>query len=189
MGFFEADGCFSINNRGEIRFDLYQHTFDVALLFKIKTYLQCGNVYTPKGKTTSTFTIYGVKHFKFILYPIFNNRILSDYKFNQFKKVCESINLTCTKGKHKSRAWLNGFIDGDGSFFVSVSEAQVMAVLNLGQKQPEVLSIIALVFFNNTVRVNGHNYSILRFNCTSISYINKFIVLPFLTRKNISFKR
>jgi len=201
VGFYEADGCFSINNRGEIRFELYQQTLDVKLLYNIKTYLQCGSVYSriKSNSNTSTFSIQSIKHFKSILYPIFNNKILSDAKFNQFKAICDlpSINLPANKGIHKNKAWLTGFIDGDGSFFVSYNSKykQILACLSIDQKNPEVLKLINNFFFNDTLKVYSYDnigikkatYSYLRINCKSLSTIKNIITCPLLTRKSISY--
>jgi hypothetical protein len=107
VGFFEADGCFSINNIGDIRFELYQHSLDVQLLYNLKTYLQCGSVYSREN--ISTYSVQSIKHFKTILYPIFNNKILSEVKFNQFKSICDlpSVNLPAVRGEVLStnKAW------------------------------------------------------------------------------------
>lgn len=200
VGFFEADGCFSINNRGEIRFELYQQTLDVQLLYNIKTYLQCGSVYSrnKSNSNTSTYSVQSIKHFKSIIYPIFNKKILSDVKFNQFKAICDlpSVNLPAIKGEHNNKAWLTGFIDGDGSFFVSSSQhLQILAYLSIGQKNPEVLNLINKYYFKNTLKVYSYDniglkkssYSYLRISCKSISTIKNIITCPLLTRKSISF--
>lgn len=194
VGFYEADGCFSINNRGELHFELYQHSNDVDLLYKIKTFLQCGTVSTRKDRNISVFHVYSIKQFKTILYPIFNNKILSDYKFKQFKKICDLANLPAIKGNHNNNAWLIGFIDGDGSFFTSITEKQISAVFSLGQKNQEILHIINNNYFNNHGKVNGGNinkriYYILRFSCKSLTWVNKFMLFPLLTRKRISYNK
>jgi len=104
VGFFESDGCFSINNRGEPVFEIYQHNNDIDLLYKIKTFLQCGQVFSKKNFYISSYIIFNKKQFITIIYPIFNNKILSEYKFLQFKKVCELLNLPAIKGNHNNKA-------------------------------------------------------------------------------------
>lgn len=197
VGFFEADGCFSINHRGEIRFDLYQHSVDVGVLTDIKTRLSCGNIHSRQSRDMSTFTIYGIKQFTTTLYPIFNNRILSDYKFKQFKAVCDIAGLDAIKGTHNSFSWLTGFIDGDGSFFLSVTDKQIQAIFSIGQKEREVLDIINLKFFSNQGTVNGGDnigkkhatYFILRFICSNTSFVDSFMKFTLLTKKQVAFKQ
>ena len=124
---------------------------------------------------------------------------MSDIKFNQFKAICDlpSVNLPAIKGEHKNEAWLTGFIDGDGSFFVSHNSntLQTSAYLSIGQKYPEILNIINKNFFKNTLKVYSYDnigqkkstYSYLRFSCTSLSKIKNIVTCPLLTRKSISY--
>lgn len=195
VGCYEADGCFSINLRGEFRFDLYQHSIDADLLAYIKTRLQCGNVHKRSNRDMCIYTVYSIKHFISILYPIFNKKILSEVKFNQFKKVCEKAGLVAERGDHSHLAWLTGFIDGDGSFFLSITDSQISAIFSLGQKEREILDIICSKFFKNRVNVNGGSgigarkstYYILRMSCRSLEFVNSFMQYNLLTKKRLDY--
>jgi hypothetical protein len=103
-------------------------------------------------------------------------------------------NLPAVKGNHNNPAWLIGFIDGDGSFFTSITEKQISAAFSLGQKNQEILHIINNNYFDNHGKVNGGNinkriYYILRFSCKSLTWVNKFMSFPLLTRKRISYNK
>jgi hypothetical protein len=199
VGLFEADGCFSVNHKGEIRFDLYQHSLDVGLLYQIKTRLLCGYVHTNSNKSVdkliSTYTVYSIKHFK-ILYPIFNQRILSEYKYNQFKKICDIVGVEAIRGDHNHLSWLTGFTDGKGSFFIDNTEKQITANYSLSQKKREVLDIIKIKYFENWDSINDvekigskHNeYYILRFICTNMEFVNSFMKYRLLTKKRLDFE-
>jgi len=92
---------------------------------------------------------------------------------------------------------LTGFIDGDGSFYVSISPRQISARFSLGQKNREILDIINNNFFNNVGKVNGglnigkkqSTYYILCFYCSKTVFVDNFMKFPLATKKRIAFTR
>ena len=145
----------------------------------------------------STYTTASGKHFINILYPIFNSRILSEYKFQQFAKVCALYGLEAQRGIHTNPAWLTGFIDGDGSFFVSITPKQISAKFSLGQKKREILDIINERYFKGIGTVNGGDdigsnnatYYILCFYCNNSAFVRSFMPYDLATRKRVSFHK
>lgn len=166
-------------------------------MYNIKTRLQCGVVHSRNNRALATYSVFSGKQFIDILYPIFNHRILSEYKFEQFKKVCDIYGLSAQRGQHSNFAWLAGFIDGDGSFYVSISPRQISARFSLGQKLREILDIINNNFFGNAGKVNGGDnigqkkatYYILCFYCNKTAFVDSFMKFPLATKKRIAFAR
>jgi hypothetical protein len=105
VGFFEANGCFSINIFNEIQFEIFLNNQDKDLLYKIKTYIQSGIVFSPPNSNISTLIIKRPSELISKIYPILNGKILSEYKYKQFQRVCDLQGLPpAVRGNHKDPA-------------------------------------------------------------------------------------
>lgn len=142
IGFTEGDGSFVITN-GKSLFSIHLHLVDLPLLYKIKTELNMGNVYTNKN---SCIFIVKAKKEVYNLINIFNGNLYLNKRkllfanwvnnFNQKNNLAIEILKTDFKPSLFDN-WLAGFIDAEGSFLVSVSKTKIIQRFVLSQKDAE----------------------------------------------------
>jgi len=88
-------------------------------------------------------------------------------------------------------------IDGDGSFFVSVTPKQISARFSIGQKKREIIDIINEKYFKGLGKVNGGDnigarkatYFIICFYCNNYDFVRSFMSHNLVTRKRLSFNK
>lgn len=143
IGFAEGDGSFVVTG-GKSVFSIHLHIVDLPLLYKIQTELNMGNVYF---KDNSATLIIKAKKDVATLIDIFNGNIFLNKRKIQFAKWVENYNLknkTNVKLNQKNEfyptlnhGWLSGFVDAEGSFFVSVSKNRIVQRFSIAQKEAE----------------------------------------------------
>ena len=142
IGFAEGDGSFVVTG-GKSVFSIHLHIVDLPLLYKIQTELNMGNVYF---KDNSATLIIKAKKDVATLIDIFNGNIFLNKRKIQFAKWVENYNLknkTNVKLKKNefyptlNHGWLSGFVDAEGSFFVSVSKNRIVQRFSIAQKEAE----------------------------------------------------
>ena len=142
IGFSEGDGSFVVTGGNSV-FSIYLHIVDLPLLYKIQTELNMGNVYF---KDNSATLIIKAKKDVATLIKIFNGNIFLYKRKIQFAKWLDNYNLknkTSIKLKQNefcptlNHGWLSGFVDAEGSFFVSVSTNRVVQRFSIAQKDAE----------------------------------------------------
>lgn len=130
IGFFEAEGCFLYwKDRNGERFGIEITQKDPLLMYKIRTGLGFGKVIQYK-KNETVYWRYYVNDFsnlvRFIL--LFNGNLITDRKNQKFLKWVENFNkvkktnyIIQPKSCRVSfeTAWLSGFLEGEGGFWVS----------------------------------------------------------------------
>nr|YP_636261.1 putative site-specific DNA endonuclease [Tupiella akineta]AAV80683.1 putative site-specific DNA endonuclease [Tupiella akineta] len=135
IGFFEAEGSFLVwpNGRSGNRFGIDITQKDPGLIYKIRTRLGFGKVVdcTKKGNLpSSTLRFYVNKRIDLErLILLFNGNLITEKKRNQFANWIHLINLQYgttyyvlpikQKFFFLNNAWLSGFLEGDGGFWVS----------------------------------------------------------------------
>jgi hypothetical protein len=143
IGFSEGDGCFLVTG-GQSIFSIHLHLADLPLLYFIQNQLNMGNVFLSKN--SASFVIKAKKDVHTLI-AIFNGNIFLLKKQLQFEKWVINYNLkNKTNIEIKSNqfkptlndGWLAGFIDAEGSFFVSVCKNRIVQRFALGQKDAEL---------------------------------------------------
>ena len=122
-GLVDGDGCFYINKKKEISFELTTSILDSALLYHIQTQLKGGSV---QRRTGSKSIRYRVKK-KTIIQNIVlrcNGRLQHPSRLIQFKHACALLKIKfqpSPKQIHSNNRYLGGLIDSDGTLTISVS--------------------------------------------------------------------
>ena len=179
IGFAEGDGSFVVT-RGNSVFSIHLHIVDLPLLYKIQTELNMGNVYF---KDNSATLIIKAKKDIATLIEIFNGNIFLDKRKIQFEKWVDNYNLknkTSIKLKQNefwpalNHGWLSGFVDAEGSFFVSVSKNRIVLRFSIAQKnaEPEFFYLKELLKGNYELR---KNYSRIVVNFYALDIIKDYL--------------
>ena len=143
IGFVEGDGSFVITG-GKCVFSIHLHIVDLPLLYLIQNQLNMGNVYF--NKNSATFIIKANKDIATII-EIFNGNLFLQKRILQFTRWVDNYNLknkTNIEIKQNqfypslSHGWLSGFIDAEGSFFVSISKNRIVQRFALAQKDAKI---------------------------------------------------
>ena len=142
IGFAEGDGSFVVTG-GKCVFSIHLHVVDLPLLYKIQTWLNMGNVYFKYN--SATLIIKANKDIATLI-EIFNGNIFINKRKIQFAKWVDNYNLknqTNIQIKQNkfyptlNHGWLSGFVDAEGSLFVSVSKNRVVQRFSIAQKDAE----------------------------------------------------
>lgn len=179
IGFAEGNGSFVITN-GKSLFYIHLHLVDLPLLYKIKTELNIGNVYTNNN---SCIFIVKAKKEVYNLINIFNgNLYLNKRKLlfanwvNNFNKK-NNLAIEILKTDFKPSLfdnWLAGFIDAEGSFLVSVSKKKIIQRFVLVEKDAEV------EFMYLSLLLNGYTEKLKNNDRLVINFENLNIILEYL---------
>lgn len=179
IGFAEGDGSFVVTGGNSV-FSIHLHIVDLPLLYKIQTELNMGNVYF---KDNSATLIIKAKKDVATLIEIFKGNIFLDKRKIQFAKWVDNYNLknqTSIKLKKNefsptlNHGWLSGFVDAEGSFFVSVSKNRVVQRFSITQKdaEPEFFYLKELLKGNYELR---KNYSRIVLNFYALDLIIDYL--------------
>nr|YP_009538405.1 hypothetical protein Capsosi_063 [Capsosiphon fulvescens]AWX64094.1 hypothetical protein Capsosi_063 [Capsosiphon fulvescens] len=122
-GLIDGTGCFYINKKNEISFELTAHITDARIVYDIKNKLKAGSV---KLRSGSNNIRYRVKQHAIILDIVnrINGKVRNSIRGNQFKKVCQLLNTTYIPPVSlvKSDLYLAGLFDADGTININVSK-------------------------------------------------------------------
>jgi len=109
IGFTEGDGNFHINNRGYLEFKITQSSSDAQVLFYIKKFLGFGSVsLQDRMNKTHLFRVRDQNNVRKLIY-IFNGKLLTDKKRNQFAAWVNGYNKKF-KGTTLQYGWFWGWI-------------------------------------------------------------------------------
>jgi hypothetical protein len=134
IGFSEGDGGFYTYNENTFMFKIRQK--ESKILYTIQNFFKFGSVF----KSQDGYYTYNVgsKNDLLTLIYIFNGKLLLEKKNNDFKNFVYAFNKyhnyniiikapldinNLEKDWLLSNAWLSGFVDADGSFFIKLSKA------------------------------------------------------------------
>lgn len=135
IGFTEGEGCFVVNNRGDLAFIITQTTTDIGVLYYIKETLGFGKVISQSIKT-SRYVTQSKKEVEIII-TLFNGNTVLPTTRVKLKKFIEGFNVWASKGKIKlepirainnlilpnlNNSWLAGFTDAEGCFTCSINQ-------------------------------------------------------------------
>lgn len=227
IGFFEAEGSFlqwPQNQSQKLRFGIEITQKDPKLMYKIRTRLGFGRVvvWTRETNQYARYYIHDAKNLERIIY-LLNGNLVTDKKRNQFQTWLTRLNQQRQNQSKRlypeidfqfnpsfdETAWLAGFLEGDGGFWVS-PHSIVRTNKDLSQNfslrmkfylTQEDLIIVKLIaehfgFFETNISQirNGHSNKLYyRFETNSLQvhlklldYLNQF---PFLGKRSIQLTR
>ena len=124
-GLVDGDGCFYINKKNEISFELTTHIIDSRVLYNVKHTLKGGSV---KLRSGSKSIRYRVKKHAIICDIILrlNGKLQNPNRLNQLQKVCQQLNIyyqSPPKRIASDNSYLSGLIDSDGTISISISHS------------------------------------------------------------------
>jgi hypothetical protein len=147
-GLIEGDGSIYIpdNNKNACMIVIVFNSKDLPLALKIQDVLGIGNIYKRKGKNANTYVISNTKGLIKIINLI--NGKMRTPKIEQLYKLIDRINsinynivkLPLDSSTLESNAWLAGFIEADGCFYIRYSQnkhtktKKIACMLELAQK-------------------------------------------------------
>lgn len=149
-GLIEGDGCIYVpkSTKSASIISIAFNSKDLPLALKIQSVLSIGNLYKMKGKNCYSLSISSIQGLKIIVSLINGN--MRTPKIKQLYKLINRINEKLNCGLNKlpvdksdlgSNAWLSGFLDADGCFYVRNSQnkhtktKKIACMLELAQKR------------------------------------------------------
>lgn len=206
VGFTEAEGCFIVNNRGDLCFVITQSTSDINVLYYIQETLAFGKVISQSEKT-SRYVTQNKKEIEIII-SLFNGNLVLPSRQKKFDLFIRGFNSWVTKGRIRlepvniknnfilpslNNSWLAGFTDGEGYFSCSIGDKKFSFNFSIAQKGENnliKLEQLCLLFKGGKVskhwvkdvyeyRINGIKYC-----CNVFSYFDKY---KLYTKKFLSY--
>lgn len=215
IGFVEGDGGLHVYN-GSFIFGITQS--EESILQEIKSVLGFGKVYFDPSVNSYRYRVTNESEI-LILANLFNGRFATKNKIEQLKKWIECLNKNSEVIVHNPNpfiptlndAWLSGFTDAEGCFYVSVvkQKAKIEALdseggvvvkvysrvrirFNLDQKEELILLHIKNLFgvgsVNTTSDPGVFKYSNGSFKANSVT-VDYFKSFPLKTKKQIAFHK
>lgn len=122
-GIIDGYGCFYINKKNEISFELITPIRDSRIIYNVKNKLKAGTV---KLRSGSLSTRYRVKHRSTIIDIIHkvNGKLYNSARLKNFKQVCTLLNINIISPSliQIENAYLAGLLDSIGTIAISVSK-------------------------------------------------------------------
>ena len=216
-GLIEGDGCIYIPKSliGAAKVIILFNSKDLPLALLVQKALKCGNITKVKGKNAYELTIGNLEGLKIVVN--FINGYMRTPKILKLYELIDWINLKIkNKGKYDSsllnklpldnsslasNAWLAGFIEADGCFYVRITKNKncathkVACLLELAQKTSEgrpMLEIMTKIGEFLSVSVTFRDKSNQYWVRTSSFTSNKILVLylkkyPIFSSKHLDF--
>ncbi len=166
-GLIEGDGSIYIpkKNKNASMITIAFNSKDLPLILTINKTLKIGNIYKIKGKNAYSYTISDIKGLVKLVNLI--NGFMRTPKVVQLYKLIDLLNNKNNYNIYKlpldnslidSNAWLSGFLEADGCFFIRITQnkhcstntKKIACLLELAQKttnlnNDELLSIMTLI--------------------------------------------
>jgi len=207
IGFTEGEGCFVVNNRGDLAFIITQSSTDIGVLYHIKDTLGFGKVISQSVKT-SRYLTQSKKEIEIII-SLFNGNTVLPSRQKQLVNFINGFNLWVKKGKIRletiqvinkvilpslNNSWLAGFTDGEGCFTCSINEKKGFSYnYSVAQKGENNLLILKelIKLFNGGIVSNHYVKDVYEYRiagvklCSNIfPYFDKYTLI---TKKSISY--
>lgn len=145
-GLIEGDGCIYVPKTGAATITIAFNSKDLPLPLLIQKEIGHGNIYKVKGKNAYTYVVSNLDGLTIIANHI--NGHMRTHKISSLHKLIDWINLKYNAHKKtnvqlipekfrldnsclSSNAWLAGFIESDGCFYVRVSKNNICATYKI----------------------------------------------------------
>ena len=167
-GLIDGDGCFLISKAGyaslEITVDIPPHRGGISTpagvdirderALRLIQHHYSGSVKYRVNNTSIRYRLHNKLGLITLINDI-NGEIRNPIRLIQLAKICNLYNIILkdTKPLTKNNAWLSGFFDADGTITINSTNNQLS--ISIGQKDPELLHLIASLFNGYVYPDNG----------------------------------
>ena len=207
IGFSEGEGCFTVNNRGDLAFIITQSTTDIGVLHYIKETLGFGKVISQSLKC-SRYVTQSKKEIDIII-SIFNGNTVLPTRQKELDLFIKGFNNWSSKGNIRlepyiyinntilpslNNSWLAGFTDGEGCFTCSIGDKKGFSFnFSIAQKGENNLVVLQelCVLFKGGIVSNHHVKDVYEYRIAGVNacpnvfnYYNEYTLL---TKKSISY--
>lgn len=127
-GITDGDGCFYINKKNEISYELTTHITDSRILWTIKDTLKGGSIQIRSGSKSVRYRVKEKKVIKDIVSRL-NGKLYNKNRLVQFSKVLKILEIEKIDNPpllDKNSSYLAGLIDSDGTVTISVSKSSAV---------------------------------------------------------------
>ncbi len=120
-GVIDGDGCFYINKKKEISFEVTTAIQDARILYDIKNKLKSGSIKLRSGSLSMRYRVKKRSAIIDIINRV-NGKLHNTARLKKFKEVCNFLNISLTSTPtliKNQNAYLSGLIDSDGTITIS----------------------------------------------------------------------
>ena len=135
-GVIDGDGCFYINKKQEISFELTTAVLDINVLYSIKNELKGGAIQRRSGSNSVRYRVKAFFMIEKIVHRV-NGKLYNPTRLIQFEKVCAILHIKVKLSPSKisiPNAYIAGLIDSDGTIVISVSKTSSILSQKLGNQ-------------------------------------------------------
>ena len=121
-GLVDGDGCFYINKKNEISFEVTTASNDVRILYDIKNKLKAGSVKLRSGSKSVRYRVKARLVIEDIVHRL-NGKLRHPIRLKQFERACQILTIPVKPTPSildPKTGYLAGLIDSDGTISISV---------------------------------------------------------------------
>lgn len=141
-GVVDGSGCFYINKKQEISFELTTAVTDINVLYSIKNEFKGGAIKRRSGSHSLRYRVKAGFIIEKIVHTV-NGKLYNPARLRQFEQVCDLLNIRIKVSASKIQmpnAYIGGLIDSDGTIVISVSKTSATLSQKLG-KQGKIIRL------------------------------------------------
>lgn len=170
IGFFEADGCLLIPKNKQLYAIILSNNKDLNLLNYIKDNITFGNVlYHSKKLNTYRWVVYNETDILLLIH-LFNGNLVLPVRYVKLEIFISNINIKLLKNNKLiiklinkckipklNNAWLAGFTDGEGCFYVGKTQSFYRLSYIITQKYlaNKIVFDILLLLLQNIINIKS----------------------------------
>ena len=133
-GLIDGDGCFNLSKKGYASLEITLEVRDKACLFQIKDKFG-GSVKVKQGNTWLRYRLHHKKGLLELIEAV-NGLLRNPTRLLQLGRICEKYHLLLKYPDPLTydNGWLSGFLDSDGSIYLSIISGQIFVTASQKNK-------------------------------------------------------
>ena len=135
-GIIDGDGCFYINKKQEISFEVTTASPDSNVLYSIKNELKGGVIKRRAGSQSVRYRVKARLIIETIIHKV-NGKLYNPARLRQFEQVCRILQINIKSSPSTIQipnAYIAGLIDADGTIVVSISKTNAITSQKPGKE-------------------------------------------------------
>lgn len=139
-GLVDGDGCFYINKKKEVSFELTTHVTDSRIVYNLKNILKGGSVRLRSGSKSIRYRVKKKDIVRDIILRL-NGQLKNPQRLNQLKKACELLAIDYKPSFltiEPDSSYLSGLIDSDGTITISISHSSKKDSQQIGKLAKQI---------------------------------------------------